>query len=268
MNLLTLNCHSWQEENQMKKIQHIAHAIKEKAYDVIALQEVSQSIDAEVVQGNIKGNIKRNNFGLILQQELEKLGVPDYELVWDFAHMGYDTYEEGLAILTRHPIKHTHSFFVSKSTNTDCWKTRKIVGVTVEVKGVEMSFYTCHLGWWSDEEEPAKYQMEQLLKQVRGTEPYFLMGDFNNSAHIKGEGYEYLTSAAGLHDTYLLASEKDSGVTVEGKIAGWDENKQDLRIDLILASYPPEVTSSKVVFNGSNREVVSDHYGVEITLEI
>ncbi|WP_226681807.1 endonuclease/exonuclease/phosphatase family protein [Sutcliffiella horikoshii] len=264
MNLLTLNCHSWQEENQMEKIQHIARAIKEQAYDVIALQEVSQSIDAEVV----KGNVKQNNFGLVLQQELEKLGVSDYELVWDFAHMGYDTYEEGLAILTRHPIKKTHSFFVSKSTDTDFWKTRKIVGVTAEVHGEEMSFYTCHLGWWSDEEEPAKYQMEQLLEKVQGKDPYFLMGDFNNSAHIKGEGYEYLTSTARLHDTYLLASEKDSGVTVEGKIAGWDENKQDLRIDLILASSPVSATSSKVVFNGQNREVVSDHYGVEVTVEI
>lgn len=264
MKLLTLNCHSWQEENQMEKIQHIAHAIKEQAYDVIALQEVSQSIDAEVVTGNIK----QNNFGLVLQQELEKLGVSDYGLVWDFAHMGYDTYEEGLAILTRHPIKKTHSFFVSKSTDTDFWKTRKIVGVTVEVQGEELSFYTCHLGWWSDEEEPAKHQMEQLLHNVQGTEPYFLMGDFNNSAHIKGEGYEFLTSTARLHDTYLLASEKDSGVTVEGKIAGWDDNKQDLRIDLILASCPFNVTSSNVVFNGNNREVVSDHYGVEVTLEV
>ncbi len=264
MNLLTLNCHSWQEENQMEKIQHIARAIKEQAYDVIALQEVSQSIDAKVVTGNIK----QNNFGLVLQQELEKLGVSDYELVWDFAHMGYDTFEEGLAILTRYPIKETHSFFVSKSTDTDFWKTRKIVGVTLDFNGEEMSFYTCHLGWWSDEEEPAKYQMEQLLETVQGTEPYFLMGDFNNSAHIEGEGYDYLTSTAGLHDTYLLASDKDSGVTVEGKIAGWDENKQDLRIDLILASSPAKVTSSRVVFNGHNRDVVSDHYGVEVTLEI
>ena len=55
---------------------------------------------------------------------------------------------------------------------------------------------------------------------------------------------------------------------MEGKIAGWDENKQDLRIDLILASCPFNVTSSNVVFNGNNREVVSDHYGVEVTLKI
>lgn len=45
MKLLTLNCHAWQEENQIEKIQHLAQVIKEKQYDVIALQEVMQLID-------------------------------------------------------------------------------------------------------------------------------------------------------------------------------------------------------------------------------
>ncbi|WP_078378530.1 endonuclease/exonuclease/phosphatase family protein [Sutcliffiella halmapala] len=264
MNLLTLNCHSWQEENQMEKIQHLAQTIKEKAYDVIALQEVSQSINAGIVQANIK----QNNFGLVLQQELEKLGSLDYQLVWDFAHMGYDTYEEGLAILTKHPIKKTHSFFVSKGVDTEYWKTRKIVGVTVSYGGKDLSFYTCHLGWWNDEEEPARYQIDQLLRHVKGSEPYFLMGDFNNSAHIRGEGYEYLILEQRLFDTFTLATERDAGVTVKGKIAGWDENKQDLRIDLILSSEAVRVASSRVIFNGENKEIVSDHFGVEVRVDL
>lgn len=41
MNLLTLNRHSWHEENQHDKIRHCAETIKEKDYDVIALQEVN-----------------------------------------------------------------------------------------------------------------------------------------------------------------------------------------------------------------------------------
>lgn len=248
----------------MEKIRNIALAIKEQAYDVIALQEVNQSQDAE----KVKGNIKVNNYGLVLQHELENIGVSNYELVWDFSHMCRSTFEEGLAILTKHPIKDTHSFFVSKSKDTNFWKTRKIVGVTIEVDGHESSYYSCHLGWWSDEEEPAKYQMDQLLQEVKGTKPFFLMGDFNNSAHIKEEGYSYLTVENVMHDTYLLAQEKDNGITVRGKIAGWHDNKQDLRIDLILASNPVDVASSHVIFNGDNREVVSDHFGVEVTVKV
>ena len=45
MKLLTLNCHSWQEDNQIEKIKYLAKIIKEKQYDVIALQEVSQKIN-------------------------------------------------------------------------------------------------------------------------------------------------------------------------------------------------------------------------------
>lgn len=35
MKLLTLNCHSWQEENQAEKITYLAETIKEKSYDVV-----------------------------------------------------------------------------------------------------------------------------------------------------------------------------------------------------------------------------------------
>lgn len=54
MKLLTLNCHSWQEENQLQKIKYLAEIINEKKYDVIALQEVSQSIEAPYIYENIK----------------------------------------------------------------------------------------------------------------------------------------------------------------------------------------------------------------------
>ena len=71
MKLLTLNCHSWQEENQIEKIQYLAKVIQEEEYDVIALQEVSQSIQAE----NVCGNKKEDNFGLLLLEELKALHV-------------------------------------------------------------------------------------------------------------------------------------------------------------------------------------------------
>ena len=67
MKLLTLNCHSWQEENQIEKIEYLAKVINDKDYDVIALQEISQSIDAE----SIDGYIKENNFVLMLKNELD-----------------------------------------------------------------------------------------------------------------------------------------------------------------------------------------------------
>lgn len=261
MKLLTLNCHSWQEDNQHEKISILADDIAEKSYDVIALQEVSQLIESETVQGLIK----KDNFALVLLGELEKQGVTDYSLVWDFAHIGYDIYEEGVAILTKHPIVEDHRFFISKSHDQSYWKTRKIVGATISYEGKPLTFYSCHLGWWTDNEEPFQFQVDNLMEQVTAESPFFLMGDFNNNALIRGEGYDYLLSK-GLHDTFDTAAERDSGITVQGKIAGWDENKLDLRIDLILSSEKMPVKSSRVIFNEVNKPVVSDHFGVEVVL--
>lgn len=263
MKLLTLNCHSWQEENQLEKIKHLAKTIQEHDYDVIALQEVSQSIDAE----HASHNMKRDNYGLVLLDELAELGVTDYSIVWDFAHIGYDVYEEGLAILTKHPIVKQDSFFISSSMDTTYWKTRKIVSVTVTYEGKNVTCYSCHLGWWNDEEEPFSIQAEQLMNYVKEEELSFLLGDFNNNAHIRNEGYDYLRSK-GLYDTYELAEKKDIGTTVKGKIAGWDENKEELRIDLVLSNQPVRVVTSQVIFNGVNKNIISDHFGLEVKIRI
>jgi len=262
MKLLTLNCHSWIEEHPIEKMKILAETIKEKSYDVIALQEVNQSIDAE----SVDGRIKKDNFALVLLEELKKLGVNEYSLVWDFSHFSYTVYEEGVALLTKHPIVEKNSFFVSQSEDPKNWKTRKIAGITIRFQDELLRFYSCHLGWWEDEEEPFKEQLDQLYRMASKDKRFFLMGDFNNAAHIRGEGYDYILSK-GLYDTYQLAKQTDDGITVAGKIAGWDENKHDLRIDYIFSSVPVEVNQSFVIFNEKNKPVISDHFGVEVTIK-
>ena len=221
MRLLTLNCHSWQEEDQDEKLRHLAETIKENSYDVIALQEVNQSIDEKV--GYAFQRVKKDNYAYCLLMELKKLGVEDYSLVWDFSHY-FQEFEEGLAILTKFPIEEVHTFYTSISHDPSNWKSRKIVGVTVSYKGKLYTFYSCHMGWWHDSEEPFKVQIDHLLKNIPSDRTVFLLGDFNNDAFIKGEGYDYLLSC-GFLDTFHLAEMKDSGVTVEGEIGGWEGKK-------------------------------------------
>ncbi|MDT8862615.1 endonuclease/exonuclease/phosphatase family protein [Alkalihalobacillus sp. MEB130] len=261
MKVLTLNCHSWQEENQREKIRILAETIAERSYDVIALQEVSQLMEAKKVDDQLK----EDNYLLLLIKELHLLGVTDYHYVWDFAHIGFDVYEEGVALLTKHPIRKTHSFVVSQSKDPANFKTRRIVGLEILYQNKPMSFYSCHLGWWQDEEEPFTGQADALCSYVQDHEPVFLMGDFNNAAQIQEEGYHYLLNK-GYRDTYELALEKDSGITVDGKITGWDDNKRDLRIDYIFTNKRLQVKNSAVVFNGENKPVISDHFGVEVEI--
>lgn len=262
MKLLTLNCHSWQEDDQLQKINYLAETIKENDYDVIALQEVSQ----HMLGKQYKGQLKTDNYAVVLLEALNKLGVSDYEIVWDFSHIGFQVYEEGLCLLCKHPIIEKGSFFVTRSDDTLNWKTRRIVKITIRYGEEEIDFYSCHLGWWKDDVEPCKEQLDKLNERLSSKKLSILMGDFNNSAHVLGEGYSYMKELGWL-DTYELAEVKDKGETVQGKIAGWENNSENLRVDYILANRPVRVLSSKVIFNGENRKVISDHYGVEVVIE-
>lgn len=262
MKLLTLNCHSWQEENQIEKISYIAKVINKKDYDVIALQEVSQLICSDIAYDNVKVN----NFALLLQDELKRLGNEKYTFYWDVAHIGYDIYEEGLCLMTKLPVAKKESFNISKSNDITFWKTRKIVKLNVIYNNKEVSLYSCHLGWWNDEEEPFKEQFKELSQKLKNDNIALVMGDFNNNSNVRNEGYDYICEK--LFDTYKLSKNKDLGVTVKGQIAGWDENKENLRLDLILTNKEVTVESSNVIFNGINKDVVSDHYGVEVVIKL
>lgn len=262
MKLLTLNCHSWQEKQQLEKIKYIAKTIYENNYDVIALQEVSQLIDSNLVYDNIK----ESNFALLLDKELKQLGCNNYSFYFDISHIGYDIYEEGLCIFTKHPIKSKKSFVVSKNKSINSYKTRKIVKITIEYNNKDIDIYSCHLGWWSDNDECFKHQVDTLAENI-GNNITFLMGDFNNDANISNEGYEYILKH-NILDTYKLSKNKDLGITVKGKIDGWSNNTKDMRLDIIFTNNNIEVMNSNVIFNGENKNIVSDHFGVEIEVNL
>lgn len=261
MKLLTLNCHSWIEENQLEKLNIIVNDIVEEQYDVVALQEVNQLIESNTVEGIVK----EDNFAFLLMNKINEISNEKYTMFYEKNHIGYDKYEEGVAILTKHRILDSKSYLISKSNDFNCWKTRKIIKCSILIDNQEIDFYSCHLGWWNDEEDPFKEQFDKLYNTINKNRLTFLMGDFNNNAFIKGEGYDYILSK-GLYDTYNLAKYKDDGVTVKGKIDGWSKNSNDLRIDLILVNREIDVKSSYVIFNGINKDIVSDHFGVTVEI--
>jgi len=261
MKLLTLNCHSWQEEDQIEKIRCLAETIDERGYDVIALQEVSQHRDSKIIYGNIK----EDNFAYLLVEELKKQGSP-YNFIWDFSHYGYDVWEEGLALLGKNPIEESEGFYISHSESITDWKSRKIISGKIEVKGEKMTFYSCHTGWWSDKDEPFSHQGSKLAQKLKETDGRtFFMGDFNNDARVRGEGYDFLIKNKFI-DTFTLANIKDDGHTVIGDIAGWEGDHSYKRLDIIFINKLTEVKESRVIFNNKNKGIISDHFGVEVIL--
>lgn len=267
MKIMTLNTHAWMEEDQFAKIAALADFINKSEFDVIALQEVNQSKDGAIlpndkltgfVPAEEETVIREDNYAYVLRQQLK---LP-YHWTWIPVHQGFHKFDEGLAILTRAPILDTFGMYVSQITDYENYRTRKIVGVKTEAGGEEHWWVCGHFGWWQDE-EPFKGQWDcvqdklDTLKEL----PVYIMGDFNNVAEIRGEGYDYVVER-GWTDLYITAAERDEGATVTKAIKGWDDNENRLRIDYIFANRPLQAKSCLVVMNGKRGEVVSDHYGV------
>ena len=193
---------------------------------------------------------------------LSELGASYY---WSYKNIkrGYGFFDEGIAVLSKSEITKAVCFTVSERDDYNDWRTRKILGVKTKAYPDDI-FFSVHFGWWNDSDSFAKQWM-RTIQNIREYKNIWLMGDFNNPAEIKGEGYS-LVSASGFCDCYLKAKSVDNGITVDRIIDGWQErikNSTDgMRIDQIWTNKRCEIISHKTVFNEKNFPVISDHYGI------
>lgn len=272
MKLLTLNTHSLVEENYEEKLADFIMAVSKELPDVIALQEVNQSINANAVTENLSGYFPADKAAIIREDNhvyriadcLSDMGIY-YSWTWLPMKLGYGRFDEGIALMSRSAITDVSTPLVSDVNDYNNWKTRKLVGICTENNPHEW-FYSVHFGWWDDNEEPFRKQWHKTSHHMLKHERVWLMGDFNNPAEVRGEGYDMILKSC-WHDSFVLAEKKDSGITVGHVIDGWRDKLKTstgMRIDQIWCSDKPNVKSSAVVFNGTNYPVVSDHYGVMI----
>lgn len=267
MNILTLNTHSWQENETLNKLDILANAIIEQNCDLIALQEVNQHQDSTKIKDDISSNyqILNSNYGYLLQQKLAQLGHR-YFLCWDFVHQSYEVYQEGVAFLTRLPILKHDVFDLVDNYDDSFYKHRRAQLITVRYQGKDVDFINCHCGWWADEDSPFEQQMDVIFAHC-SSKLTFLLGDFNNPADVKDQGYDYILNHNFI-DVYSLAQQKDDGFTVIKNIDGWSENDQKMRIDYIFVNQKIKVMSHKTIFNQDNYPIISDHFGIMAKVKI
>lgn len=268
MRLMTLNTHSLIEENYSEKLDIFVKSVCRIKPDIIAMQEVNQTIDREIVKGakNLIPSpkcipIKRDNHALSACARLYINGLT-YHFIWLGIKNGYGKFEEGVAVLSRKPIESVKTCTLSKADDFNDWKTRKALGVKV----CDNWFYSIHTGRFDDKDEPFSKQWSKLNSFVSPQKNVWLMGDFNCPANKTDEGYDLILSS-GWSDTYLMALKKDNGITVKGNIDGWRDTKSietGCRIDYIFTNNPITVKSSHVVFDGKNYGIVSDHCAIVV----
>ena len=234
MKLITLNTHSLIEEHYEEKLHAFAEVIRKEKPDILAMQEVNQLACEEIwpdekLPGFVRCRgfslpVRRGNHAARLAELLKDSGL-SYSWTWISAKMGYDRYDEGMAVFSLSPIADTDQFQISRSFDYHYWKTRRVLGIRTEADP-DTWFYTVHMGWWDDAEDPFAGQWEQLNQflQEKGRldsgKNVWLLGDFNSPSAVSGEGYDCIRKAGWL-DSYVLAAQKDDGATVDHVIDGW-----------------------------------------------
>ncbi len=268
MKYMSLNTHSWMEEEPMEKLRATAELIMAQEIDVIALQEVNQLKKSELAEldnqfcplSTHEFPVRQDNYALLLVTYLKEQG---YHYYWSYtcSHIGYDIYEEGSAILSKQKFR-AESLLVSPMNDMNDYHTRQILLAHLD----QLTVGSCHFSWWEEDVKSGfYYEWQQLLEMTRKiSHQVILLGDFNSPAHASKGGYDLVTES--FFDVYHLAEEKMGEHTVEMAIDGWADNTEKLRIDFGFVSQKVKVESYQVVFNDVIGPVVSDHYGVLIEM--
>lgn len=270
MKLLTLNTYSWVQTADPETYAALIADILENEYDAIALQEVNQLSSGTSVnepEGYLPTQneipIKSDNFAYFLVKALAEKGL-SYHWSWVPCHEGYFRFDEGVAILSKAPIQSVEQVQLSIVNDFESIHTRRALVLETEAA----AFVSVHLSWWKAEEEnPFLLEwtsVEEGVKKLRGSKPIYVMGDVNNPADIRNEGYDLITNA-GWQDAYAVAATRIGSATVPPAIDGWEGNEVPLRIDYIFSDQPQAVETYEVKFDGKKLPCVSDHYGVAVT---
>jgi len=261
LKILILNLHCYQEENQDDKFTQIAKAINELDADIVCLQEVAEYWkDGE---GDWESNSAK-----IINDRL----VKPFHLHTDWSHLGFDTYREGVAILSRYPLSDHQSRYVSDSHDIYSIHSRKVVMARAHVPYIgKINVFSAHLSWLEDGFEQQFQRLHQWEEETQtdGVKATLLCGDFNITAG--SSGYALVVDSNEYDDQFLAANKQGIFEKIfRVNDAHWqDLLTEDYRIDYVFMNKASalQVTSAKVVFTEQDYGRVSDHCGYFMTFE-
>ncbi len=293
LSVLTLNLHSYQgldsagvpeseltDELARQRVEaygpifdRLSQGVTELDPDIVCLQEVAE--------WPVSGKPGEAGFGSsdsnMVHQLLSRLPDGRYEYTMDWSHFAWGVWLEGSAILSKYPLNHSESRFISRPgtlPHSNDWKSRNVPMAKLEVQDLgEVSVFSVHAGWWDDPDEPFREQFARLLEWVEevssSSELTLLCGDFNVAAG--SAGYEYMLEDTGFMDPYAIANpEGFFDATIGAGADGWENSDDAHRIDYILMNEDSSLEAARArrVFTESEFGRVSDHVGVFVELTL
>lgn len=261
LNIMILNLHCYQEDDQDYKLSQIAKAINELDVDVVCFQEVAENWN------NGMGDWDSNSVKIIN----DRLAKP-YHIHTDWAHLGFDRYREGVAILSRYPLSKHDSRYVSDSHDAHNIHSRKVVMAQIHVPYIGLiNVFSTHLSWWEDgfREQFNRLREWAGAKLTAHTRATLLCGDFNVAAG--SNGYRLVLESNEYADQYLAAKafgQPEKNYRVNDPY--WQRYPgDDYRIDYIFMNKAGRLraTSARMLFTEQDYGRVSDHCGYLMTFE-
>ena len=267
--ILTVNLHTYQETQQDEKLNLIADLIAKMDVDFIAFQECAQNKSSVLKEGIIK----EDNMALLISEKIKERHGLAYNYSWGWAHYGWDVWEEGVAVLSKHPLVESEDRYISFYTGTSNLNSRKAIYASYQTPLGNVNFFSAHTHWrTSATDEQHNNQVNNIKSMATEKEALtsgavtFVCGDFNvnpTSDYPWSEGYNTMVKNGDYSDTFLevypTANNKpaqSSYNTISGDFPG--------RIDYIFMKKNSKykVQDSQIVFTSSVVGKVSDHYGV------
>lgn len=272
--ILTLNLHTYQESQQAYKLQMLSDVIGQMDVDFIAFQECAQNQSTP----DIGNGIHEDNMALIIRDLISDNYGVDYNYSWDWAHYGWSVWEEGVAVLSKHPLIDSDSRYVSTSTSTGNLTSRKVIYGSYQVPEGNVNLFSAHTHWrLSETDEEQNNQIQNIKdmvveKEGLGSNSLSLVcGDFNSnptSDYPWSEGYNTMMVGNEYVDSFLDVN-PDANTTPAQSIYNTIGGSFPGRIDYVFMGSHPNysVLASQIIFTNSIVGSVSDHFGVLTKIE-
>jgi len=267
--ILTMNLHTYQESQQNEKFYMLTEVIGKMDIDFIAFQECAQHKSSAVTEGIIH----EDNMALIVVKILKEKFDIDYNFEWHWAHFGWDVWEEGVSVLSKHDLIDSENRYISSNTSTSSISSRKAIFGSYQIPEGIFNFFSTHTHWrLSETDEEQNNQInniqlmvdeKELLNPVLAT---FVCGDFNvnpTSDYPWSEGYHTMINNDEYIDTFLdIYPDANNNpaqsiyYTVGGTYPG--------RIDYIFMKSNNHfiIVDSQIIFTNDVVGKISDHNGV------
>lgn len=275
LTILTINLHTYQETEQNQKLYLVADVIGKLDVDFVAFQECAQNRNAPISSGALRND----NMAIKITEIINKKYKQKYNMVWDWAHYGWQIYEEGVCVISKHELLEHEARLVSAASSKNDITSRKVIFGGYRWKNVQFNIFSAHLHWRvSAEDEEQNNQIKAVKKMATEKEKSnsiavtMVCGDFNGnptSAFPYSEGYNTMVNNGEYIDTFLeknpdanTTPPNSKYFTVGGSLPG--------RIDYIFLKKNDriKVKASQIIFTENVIGTVSDHYGVLTKIEM